>query len=273
MNNSTSATILLATDYSPSAQNAATYALHVAKLFNVHLELVHAYIIPFAYTDSPVPLLNVEEIQQIAESSMQSELERLKSRAPSVSISTKLMPGDITDCLAEIIDDRKPLLVIMGTSGSGSDSILWGSMAVKALRNLKAPVLVVPSHANWTPPEKLYFAADYDQISDRTPSAEILNWAQRLDAQLDVVHVDKTGAANQPPELLQQLLASASPQYHTVVEENIEEGITSFLQQMKTGWLLVIPKKYGFFENIFHKSRTKLLTKVSHIPILALHQE
>lgn len=266
-------TIFLATDYSPSAQNAAVYALELSRQLNARLELVHAYVIPFAYTDSPVPLLNIEEIQKIAEESMEVESQRLRKLSPESQITTKLLPGDIIDCLTELIEESPPILIVMGTSGEGSDSILWGSMAVKALRNLKAPVLVVPSNVSWKPVQKICFAADYDQVSEHTPAGEIIKWASQMDAIVDVIHVDKPEKAITPPIALVNMLEPLQPQYHAIINENIEGGVAEFLQEHQIGWLLVIPKKYGFFENLFHKSRTKLLTQVSNVPVLALHQE
>ncbi len=266
-------TILLATDYSPSAQNAAVYALELSRQLNAPLELIHAYVIPFAYTDSPVPLLNIEEIQKIAEESMEVELQRLRRLSPESRITSKILPGDIIDCLVEIIAEEPPSIIIMGTSGEGSDSILWGSMAVKALRNLKAPVLAIPANVSWKPVNKLCFAADYDQVSEQTPTTEIIKWAKLMGSSVDVIHVDKPEKAITPPLMLVDRLASLQPQYHAIINENIEGGVAEFLQEHQIGWLLVIPKKYGFFENLFHKSRTKLLTQVSNVPVLALHQE
>lgn len=266
-------TILLATDYSPAAQNAAAYTLELAREMNASIELLHAYVIPFAYTDSPVPLLNIDEIQKIAEDSMAAELKRLQRIAPDLNITTKILPGDITDCLTEIIEEKPPMLIVMGTSGEESDSMLWGSMAVKALRNLKAPVLVIPDQISWQPVRKICFAADYDQVSEHTPANEIIRWVQQMDASLDVIHVDKPEQAVTPPMTLVQMLESLQPQYHAIINENIEGGVSEFLQEHAIGWLLVIPRKYGFFENLFHKSRTKQLTRVSNVPVLALHQE
>jgi nucleotide-binding universal stress UspA family protein len=266
-------TILLATDFSPASQNAAIYALHLAKHLNAKLELLHAYIIPFAYTDSPVPLLNLEEIQKISEGSIATESKRLMGMDMQVEISTKLLPGDIVDCLAEMIAEEPPLLVIMGTSGSSDDSMLWGSMAVKSLRTLKAPVLAIPATVSWKPVSKICFAADYSQVSEHTPAADIINWTNKVQASLDVIHVDKPEQVVAAPAELVNMLAPLQPNYHTIVNDNIENGIAAFLQDHEIGWLLVIPKKYGFFENIFHKSRTKLLTHVSNAPVLALHQD
>lgn len=272
-NSSVMNTILLATDFSPAAQNAAVYALQLAGHLSVPLELFHAYVIPFAYTDSPVPLLNMEEIQKISEESMDAELKRLQGMAGGATIHTKILPGDLIDCLNEIIEEQPPALVVMGTSGQGSESILWGSMAVKALRQLSVPVLAVPANVTWQPVKKICFAADYDQVSEHTPSTEIIKWVEQMGATVDVIHVDKPEKAVTPPMMLVNMLEPVQPDYHALINDNIEGGVAEFLQEHQINWLLVIPKKYGFFENLFHKSRTKLLTQVSNVPVLALHQE
>lgn len=267
-------TILLATDYSPVAHNAAVYALHLAHHLQADLELVHSYIIPFAYTDSPVPLLNIDEIQKIAEDSMEAKLRQLQQlNTFGVRITQKIIAGDIIECLEEVIKEQPPLLVVMGTYGAGSDSFLWGSVAVKALRTLKAPVLAIPAEASWRPVQKICFAADYQQISEHTPVTEIMIWLNQMDAGLDVIHVDKPDQVQSAPPVLTDQLQDLQPSYHSLVHENIEEGVAGFIVDHNIDWLLVIPKKHGFFESLFHKSRTKGITQNSNVPVLALHQE
>jgi nucleotide-binding universal stress UspA family protein len=267
------AKILFATDFSPVAQNAATYALHLAHYLGQELELFHAYIIPFAYTDSPVPLLNVDEIQEIAEGSMDIEYARLKGLMPDMQLTKQIMPGDIIECLKEKIELESPMLIVMGTSGDGSDSILWGSIAVKALRSFSAPVLAVPAKAVWKPVSRICFAADYAQVSDQTPLAEISGWVGRMHAGLLVLHVDSGAEQTPPSPILIEHLQMLNPEYHSIIHEKMDEGVQNFLLHHQVDWLILIPRKYGFFENIFHKSRTKMLAQVSHVPILALHQE
>ena len=267
-------TILLATDYSPVAHNAAVYALHLAHHLQADLELVHSYIIPFAYTDSPVPLLNIDEIQKIAEDSMEAKVRQLEQlNTNGIRISHKIIAGDIIECLEEIIKEKPPLLVVMGTYGAGSDSFLWGSVAVKALRTLKAPVLAIPAEASWQPVQKIGFSADYQQISEQTPVTEIMIWLNQMDASLEVVHVDKPEHLESVPTLLSEQLQDLKPTYHSLIHEHIEDAVAEFIVNHKIDWLLVIPKKHGFFENLFHKSRTKGLAQTSNVPVLALHQE
>src|SRR5690606_29199196 len=155
-------------------------------------------------------------------------------------------------------------------SGSGNSTFFWGSMAVNALRNLTIPVLAIPAEVNWTPIEKIAFAADYKQFSEDTPLEKIRHWVEKMKASLTVLHVDRENDPTEIPAQLQQGLAGLHPEYQSMVAENIETIIGNFVTEHQINWLMVIPKKYGFFENIFHKSRTKGLTQNSKIPVLAL---
>ncbi|HET8574091.1 MAG TPA: universal stress protein [Edaphocola sp.] len=268
------AQILLATDFSPVAQNAASYAAHLARYLQMDLVLFHAYIIPFAYADSAVPLLNTEEVRAISEASMDAENIRLKALEPSLSIISRIVPGDLIDCIHEEIQENSPVLIVLGTSGDKEDSVLWGSMAVKALRAFTVPVLTVPSKAAWEPLSKMCFAADYHTITENTPFHEISKWVKLMNAGFSVVHIDTPPAqTTEPPALLRSSLANLDPTYHSVSTDRIEEGVQAFINHHQIDWLILIPRKYGFWKSLFHKSRTKMLAQVSHIPILSLHQK
>lgn len=268
------ATIIFATDFSPVAQHAATYAAHLAQYLKKELLLLHAYIIPFNYADSAIPLLNAEEVRDIATNSIEAEEKRLRQLEPELTIEGKITAGDLIDCLHDEINENQPELIILGTSGDDADSILWGSMAVKALRSFKIPVLTIPSKASWKPISKIAFAADYNKVSENTPFPLILEWFSKMKAQLSIVHIDNpTNETIKPPDILQKAFKSDLVTYHSVSTENIVEGVQEFVQLNQIDWLILIPRKYGFWGSLFHKSRTKMLAQVSHIPILSIHQD
>ena len=225
-------TIILATDYSPAARHAAVYAAHLAQQLGMELRLFHAYVIPFSYTDSPVPLLNVEEVQEISQQSMDAEIAHLQNIFPGVAIAGDIAPGDIIDCLNERIEEQKPELVAMGTSGAGGDSFLWGSMAVKALRTLTVPVLAIPLEAQWGIINRICFAADYKNMEgNKLLSGEVKKWTSKLGAKLDIVHIDKPGEHIAPNENFRQSLSDISPEYHTIVNDHIGDGISEYLEK------------------------------------------
>ncbi|SRR5690554_6257733 len=264
--------IIMATDFSPVAQNAATYAVNLAKYLNYELELIHSYIVPFAYTDSPVPLLNIEELQTISENSMEAELTRLNGLKYGIKISQQVLVGDIYEVLKEIMEEDPPSLLIVGSTGDRSDSILWGSMAVKLLRNIEIPVLAIPADTEWTPLKNICFAADDIHEQQETPIDQIKKWTSLMDASLHVVHIHEDEKPLKNIQFLEDNLKEIHPSFYKVVNKQVDEGIQTFLQIHQMDWLIVVPRKYGFFESLFHTSKTKAITKISGIPVLSLKQ-
>ena len=54
--------------------------------------------------------------------------------------------------------------------------------------------------------------------------------------------------------------------------KDIEEGISNFVTEKGMDWLVVIPHKHSFFESMFKKSHTSAIVKMSHVPLVAMHE-
>jgi nucleotide-binding universal stress UspA family protein len=72
--------------------------------------------------------------------------------------------------------------------------------------------------------------------------------------------------------MLQEMLEAVRPFYHFIAHAKLEEGINEFVAANQLDILVVLPKRHGFFERMFHVSQTKQLALHCHIPILALHE-
>jgi len=70
--------ILVLTDFSNSAQNAADYALHMAEKFNWNILLFHSYFIPTSVYDS-WPSKDYPAILQKSIDRLQEEVKRLSN--------------------------------------------------------------------------------------------------------------------------------------------------------------------------------------------------
>lgn len=263
--------ILIATDFSQTAQDASTYALGLAAHLGARVELIHAYILPFAYADTPMPLVNLEEVQAISENSLRAEQDRLQKAFPGVPVSSRSVPGELMEVLKERIEQLGPDLVVLGTSGEGG--AFFGSMAVKILRSCPVPVLAVPENTIWRPVQRICFAADYKTDSSLAPLIAMRRWVQLLKAQLYVFHVNAPDApVLQVPFGLRHHLEELEPEYFSEISDNLEQTIHDFIAGRSLDWLVVLPRRYGFFERLFHRSTTKQLTLATHVPLLALQE-
>lgn len=270
------APILVATDFSEVAGNAAHYACQLARDHNSPVTLLHSFIIPVTFSDTPMPVMPVDEGRTIAEERMNELTAEYRQAYPGLDIRGKIMFGDIVDCIEEYTEQTPPWIIVLGNSGLG-DSMLWfGSNVLNALRNLRYPVLAVPRDTGYRRPEKLCFACDFKHIADHLDTEALSVLVHTTNAQLHVLNVDHLG--KNPPEAdetstLHRLLAPLNPVYHYVEKEHVEDGIKAFMEQNQMDWLIIVPHKHSFFEGLFHKSHTKAIMKSVPVPLIALKEK
>ncbi|MFZ1528205.1 MAG: universal stress protein [Ferruginibacter sp.] len=263
-------TILVATDFSEMAQNAADYAVEMARHTDASVLLVNAYQLVFTGENGLVNMQEMDVVKDIAKNSMKAELERLQASAPGLKIDTFLGPGGILNTIAELCDQVKPMIVVLGSSGA-SGSLLWGSTSSAAFRELKMPVLAIPAGHRWEPVKNLCFAADYHTIDDAGPVNAVAYWLNKFHAKLFMLHIDKPGGKLEPSAVFQQAFAPLDPVYINSENDDVEKGVQAFLESHSIDWLVIMPHKHSFFERLFSIGSTKKLAHINSHPILAVH--
>lgn len=264
--------ILVATDFSDAAKNAATYALHVAKYFNASLELIHSFDVPFTFAESGIQYLDIEELERNTKDALHNETKRLEKIDENIGVSYRSCIGRIYDCLNDIVERENPLLIVFGMSGE-TDTFLWGSTAVSALRSFDAPVLIVPKNAEWKGVQNVCYAVNYKKLHDSTPYEKVVDWSKKLSDKLTVFNVYQPNNYTEPPQKLKQALANVHTDYVSFESENFEQGIQDFLSKNDFNWLIIIPQKHGFFDRLMHDSRSKQIARVSSIPVLSFYEK
>lgn len=271
--------IITATDFSEIGDNAVRYACSLAREHSASLTIIHSFIVPIAFSETPMPVMPIDESKDIAEERMKKELNELKAQFPEVDMVGKIMYGDIIDCLKGYTEDGvHPWMIILGNSGTGEESSLWlGSTALSALTALHYPVIAIPPTIKYKSVKKICFACDYKHVTGHLPTQRLLDIVSHTKAELHVLNVEhgNKGIDAETPletEQLHEYLAPANPKYHFVDDANTDEAINMFVDDNQMDWLVVIPHKHSFFEGLFHKSHVKAMVKMSHVPIVALHE-
>lgn len=270
--------IITATDFSDVAAKAVNYACQLAATYNASVQVVHSYIIPVTISDTPIPVMPVNDGQHIAEERMDKLLKGLKESFPGLDITGKVSYGEIVDCLQDYAEQSNPWLIVLGNSGSGNTSLWIGSTVISALKNLSCPVVAVPPNAVYRPVKKICLAIDYKKISQKFPAEQLLSLVQETNAELHVLHIghnnkDLNEESILDTESLHTMLAMVKPEYHFSDSEAIDEAIQSFVSVAHIDWLVITPHKHSFWESLFHKSTTKAIAGISHIPLIALHEK
>ncbi|MBO9153153.1 universal stress protein [Chitinophaga sp. GCM10012297] len=273
-------TIIVPTDFSETAYNAARYAIGLAgQTGATRVILYHAYelIVPIPDLPTAVPMVNMEDLR---ESSLEG-LRRMQTElAPMVPSGVRLDMRADNHLLAANIDQvcREELadIIVMGiTGGSQLEEILVGSNTVDVVKSSAYPVIVVPTKAAFRPIRKIVFACDLRKVAKTTRREPLLKILDEFKPELHVVNIQKEGKENIHPEENQELdnmLHNYNPQYHFIDRPNIADAITGFAEEQYADLLLIIPKKHGIFDSIFKRGHTSRIAFQTNVPLLSIHE-
>lgn len=270
--------IIAATDFSDVATKAINYACQLAAARNASVLLVHSFVIPVTISDTPIPVMPMSDGQHIADERMAKLVQQFKESFPHLDISGKVMYGEIVDTLLDCMESLAPSLVVLGNSGTGNTGLWIGSTVISALKNLSCPVIAVPPDAIYRPVKNICLAIDYKKISQKFPAEQLLSLVEESAAKLHVLHIghnnkDINEETIADTEALHTALAPLKPEYHFTDSENIEEAIQQFVAANNIDWLVITPHRHSFWDALFHKSKTKAITGISQIPLVALHEK
>jgi nucleotide-binding universal stress UspA family protein len=269
-------TILVATDFSAAALNAAEYAVEMAQVINANITLLHVCQVPVTYGEVPAMVNEGDMIHDAELSLLRLKDDLLSKTKKTISISTAVTTGIFFSELKKCCEDIMPYTIVMGCQGTSAvDHFLLGSHAVHAVKNLDWPLITVPPGATFTAIKKIGLACDLNKVVDTTPVEEIKLLLNDFKAELHVLNTGKQKTFD--PDiifesgLLQEMLIDVKPQYHFITSENIDDGIIEFADKNKIDLLVVLPKRHRLLDMLFHKSHTKNLVLHSHVPVMALH--
>lgn len=271
-------TLLIPTDFSPVADNALTYALQMATVYQLDITLFHVVQVSNLITPDAVYLDSIPGYEAQANEKMDAKVAALKAQYPALQITHKVTKGLFLDSMKEYCDEINPVALVMGITGDGGavDKII-GSNAVSAMNSLAYPMIVVPKQGQFKPLQKICMACDLRQVVTSTPLLPIKAFVKLTNAELHLLNIDYNNRHFTPEtadelKTLDDMLDSVEHKFHFIDNENIQEAIDDFITRENMDLLIMIPKKHSFFESLFHKSKTKEMLYHSHIPVLALHQ-
>ena len=141
--------ILVATDFSPAALAALTYAVPIARQFNSVVHIVHVIHPP----EIDIAPASNSEICREVHMDAQRQLELLETAVGTVPHRTWLREGKVSEVVEEIVRSEHIDLVVVG-AGAKSElkKFFLGSVAEEIVRAASCPVLTMGPHASASEP-------------------------------------------------------------------------------------------------------------------------
>jgi nucleotide-binding universal stress UspA family protein len=195
--------ILVPYDFSKMAIHAFDFATKLSTTYSkLHITLIHVVELPLnanvGYMGGGIdPLSDYQNQVYFREllEQRKKELDQLKKKytSPKYHLDAVVTVGNVFREITTVITDKKPDLVVMGSSGTSGWEEFWiGSITEKIVRNAPCPVITIKGETDPSQLKKVVFASSFDEL-DVDLAARIKSMQQVFDAQFYFVSINTPG--------------------------------------------------------------------------------
>ena len=275
--------ILLPTDFSENSWNAIKYAIQLFEdelctfhLFNAYTPVV--YDLTYVLMKSPAqfglrdPIRNAskENLQELKSQILDEFGTNSNHEFETIARFETLVIG-----VKELIDERHIDLVIMGTKGAtGAKEILFGSNTVQIFREIKCPIIAIPSNFVYVKPQNILFPKDLEVEFNATQLHILKEIAVLQRATVNAMHVstgyDLTDGQERNKVMLDSIFKRVGYEFHDFENMEIALAIDKFQEMHTVNLLAMINNKRSFFENVFFKNTINQIGFHLSIPFLVM---
>lgn len=280
-------TILVPTDFSPAAANAADYALFLAQHLQADLLLTHAFKVPAesrAAAQSAWPPEDYEAVRQETTREL-DQLRHTLEKEAAKEVSPPFFPagikgitelGDITTTVRNLVGQYQVPLVVVGMSGAGLlQRFILGSSSRDLIEKATFPVLLIPSKPAPRQLRKIAFAtdlskADIDIIHSLTSLARPFN-ADILIAHVTDAKYDQSVHQHLVDEFLREVTCKANYDriyYRHIKSMDVDHGLDWLSEHGMIDMLVMVHRPHPVLERIIKGSHTQRLARHVQVPLL-----
>jgi nucleotide-binding universal stress UspA family protein len=263
-------TIIVAVDFSRESDNSLRYAAGLAKKMGGRIVLFNSFNLPIHIANSYLPASSLKHLEDENKKLLKEKCEWLCNTFTVEAIYESGFLLEVVDELEKLFRKYAADLIIMGMASESVAQDLFGNTTTSAIMKLSFPVLAVPEGAEFTGMNNILFAYDGIEMKQDIIPKKIKEIAQSFEANVEVFHVKKPTEASVPAEVLGEDLKGEKYVYKEVESRDIIKEIETEMKQINADMLIMVPRKYGFWESLIHRSKTRVMASGSDVPVLSL---
>jgi nucleotide-binding universal stress UspA family protein len=275
--------ILVLTDFSSVADNAAHYAVKLAETLRAKIIFFNAYLPEGALAaaehkeDANEPFDTRSEIKLKALiKKLNAGMKKSAFFKPTLNYLTK--PGTLKDCIHAINREHQIDLIIMGAHQYNDlNNFLCGGNVKGVMDKAQCPLLLIPENAEFKTIKNIFYATDL-RYCDLQVIKFLENLARPLQASVSLLHVCAEGLpellAGEAMDMFQDMV---SPQikyrpmiYNGIESKDAELFINDSIEKQELDILSVAYRKHHFFKRIFQSCVTQKNDAYLHIPLMVV---
>lgn len=272
--------ILVPTDFSEYALNAAKLAAYIARKFDARIYFLHTVNMPdYAVGSGPG-----RTKQDIAEGlfilkKIKMDFEKLfkEDFLSGINVASAVQYSGVYEDIVSQAEEHDIDLIIMGTHGTSGyiNDFFIGSNTDKIVRRAKTPVITVREEIVNPNFEKIVFASDFGPgVSDSFQ--HIIKLADQFKAKVELVRVITRDDFYYSGPMLDTMDEFANSNNlsnydcHIWVSESVQTGINEFAQRVDADLVATITRGKRGLARLFNGSVTTEIMKSSPLPVLSV---
>lgn len=275
------------TDFSVPAENAAHYALQLAKVLKADMILCNAYRVP---AEAPMaaqvawPLVDSSQVEWEVSGDLDNMVRELSEGACTTEadqycpeLSYESAKGSVCEVVSALVKKRKIDLVVMGMAGAGIvTQLVLGSNNREMIEKADFPLLLVPYEAAFKKIRKIVFASDLDD-DELEALEELTRIAAILNAGVVIVHVTNKEVTSRGKvqkkieDFLEKICLRVDYpgiKYEYVWNIDVDNGLDWVSEQKDVDIVAMAHHQHNLLYKLFVGSHTHKLSRHTKIPVL-----
>lgn len=281
--------IIVLTDFSKTARNAANAAVEIACQLNANILLVNSYLLPFtvfAMEGEGRTLIDSSLISSVSETGLKNETRRLRRIIDAkIGLSKKILVESLSSIesihqtMIELNRSAQVAMVVMGVHQS-SFPVMCSAIDLESLLSLMdCPILILPNKHQGFPIKNFVFATNLAD-GDIAVLARMLSLAKSFDFHIHVCHVSKSGFV---PDFNEE--DKVQKFMHDTIKFNdrrisftilkslhIVKTLNEFSKSINADMIGIIYNPHSLGWKLFHQSHTSKIIKHQYLPLLIFPQ-
>ena len=274
--------ILLPTDFSENALNAAIYALHLYKDEPCRFIFLNAYDVNGYFANSilmPIPGMHtLEEAKNLSVEKLEHLVHELSEKYSNANhtFSSISQNDHLVKAVNLQIEASSIEAVIIGTQGStAAHDVAYGTNTKNIMEEVRnCPVMAIPSHVKYNGINEVVLPTGYKMDFRPGYFNFIKTFLKKNNAALRILHVEENIALSEEQQFrknsLEAILKDTPHSFHHLAFVTVPIGIYCFTESRGSDMIAFLNKKHSFFENLLLEPLYKNLGNYSQIPVLVL---
>ena len=275
-------TVLVLTDFSPPAQNAAEAGLRIASKMQADLVLMHVHppVSPIISTPGAGrPTDYTYAWQQDYTDKLRKEAARLKSLIlkdqQALQIKQVLVTGDLSEHAVQLSKQKAVALIIMGSYCKEKHQTLFGNEINNVMKVIKKPLLIVPITVKKLKIETITFPTDLAD-TDLRWIKKLAGFFQGFAHHITVLHISKPviiadfGEEDRTANFMADVakLGLDNVSYRTLRGDNINEELDRYNGRAGADMMAMVYKRHNMLWRLLFKSHCKIAVDRMTLPLL-----